>query len=150
MITSFIIEQILIIILLPFSFICLFLIYQINKLKKDYKKIKSKNILFEKYFNDLEENKFTNKENIHQENFIKFLSESRDWAYEYIETVQKGLNSFVDSVDSEINHFDNYGDTLSMVRPDYQAMSKISKSYKELKKLLPIEEKQWKTLYFQH
>ena len=133
-----------------FVFVYFLLVYKVILLKKEYIKIKNKNILFEKYFNAIQENKLMDEENIHKENFIKFLSESRDWAYEYIETVQKGLNSFVDSVDSEINHFDNYGDTLSMVRPDYQAMSKISKSYKELKKLLPIEEKQWKTLYFQH
>lgn len=125
-----------------FVFISFLLVYKIISLKKDYIKIKNKNILFEKYFQSIQENKFKNEENIHQENFIKFLSESRDWAYEYIETVQKGLNSFVDNVDSEINHFDSYGDTLSMVRPDYQAMKKISKSYKELKKLLPIEEKE--------
>jgi hypothetical protein len=125
-----------------FVFVYFLLVYKVILLKKEYIKIKNKNILFEKYFNAIQENKLMDEENIHKENFIKFLSESRDWAYEYIETVQKGLNSFVDSVDSEINHFDNYGDTLSMVRPDYQAMSKISKSYKELKKLLPIEEKQ--------
>jgi hypothetical protein len=141
MITSFIIEQTLIIMLLSFSFICLFLIYQINKLKKDYKKIKSKNILFEKYFNDLEEKKFTNKENIHQENFIKFLSESRDWAYEYIEDVQNGLESFVNAVDLDIKHFDTYGDTLSMVRPDYLAMKNISTAYKKLQQFLPEKTK---------
>ena len=133
-----------------FVFVYFLLVYKIISLKKEYIKIKNKNILFEKYFNTIQENKLIDEENIHKENFIKFLSESRDWAYEYIETVQKGLNDFIKNVDSEINHFDNYGNTLSMVRPDYQAMSKISKSYKELKKLLPIEEKQWKTLYFQH
>jgi hypothetical protein len=125
-----------------FVFVYFLLVYKIISLKKEYIKIKNKNILFEKYFNTIQENKLIDEENIHKENFIKFLSESRDWAYEYIETVQKGLNDFIKNVDSEINHFDNYGNTLSMVRPDYQAMSKISKSYKELKKLLPIEEKQ--------
>jgi hypothetical protein len=28
---------------------------------------------------------------IHKENFIKFLSDSRDWAFEYIETSQKTI-----------------------------------------------------------
>ena len=79
---------------------------------------------------------------VHKENFIKFLSDSRDWAYEYIETVQSGLNKFVSDVDADISHFDEYGDTLSMSRPDYNAMKNISNSYKELKKLLPVEEKQ--------
>jgi hypothetical protein len=106
-------------------------------LKKNYKIIKSKNILFEKYFNSIEDNKVKDEESIHKENFIRFLSESRDWAYEYIEEVQKGLNTFIDKVDSDINHFDTYGDTLSIVRPDYDAMKNISGAYKELKKLLP-------------
>ena len=79
---------------------------------------------------------------VHKENFIKFLSDSRDWAYEYIESVQSGLNKFVSDVDADISHFDEYGDVLSMSRPDYNAMKNISKSYKELKKLLPVEEKQ--------
>ena len=79
---------------------------------------------------------------VHKENFIKFLSDSRDWAYEYIETVQSGLNKFVSDVDADISHFDEYGDALSMSRPDYNAMKNISNSYKELKKLLPVEEKQ--------
>ena len=79
---------------------------------------------------------------VHKENFIKFLSDSRDWAYEYIETVQSGLNKFVSDVDADISHFDEYGDALSMSRPDYNAMRNISNSYKELKKLLPVEEKQ--------
>lgn len=79
---------------------------------------------------------------VHKENFIKFLSDSRDWAYEYIETVQSGLNKFVRDVDADISYFDEYGDALSISRPDYNAMKNISKSYKELKKLLPVEEKQ--------
>ena len=62
--------------------------YKINIITKEYIKIRDKNILFEKYFNSIEENNIKSEENIHKENFIKFLSESRDWAYEYIENVQ--------------------------------------------------------------
>ena len=79
---------------------------------------------------------------VDKENFIKFLSDSRDWAYEYIEDVQSGLSKFVDSVNADISYFDEYGDVLSVERPDYAAMKNISKAYKELKKLLPVEEKQ--------
>ena len=78
--------------------------------------------------------------NVHKESFIKFLSDSRDWAYEYIETVQSGLNKFVSDVDADISYFDEYGEALSMGRPDFAAMKNISTSYKELKKLLPKEE----------
>jgi hypothetical protein len=82
----------------------------------------------------------SNDELVHKENFIKFLSDSRDWAFEYIENVQSGLSKFVIDVDSHIEHFDKYGDVLSVERPDYAAMKQISKSYKELKQLLPTEE----------
>jgi hypothetical protein len=88
-------------------------------------------------------NKKDEKDNdVHKENFIKFLSDSRDWAYQYIEDVQSGLNKFVDSVDADIAYFDEYGEALSMARPDYAAMKNISKAYKDLKTLLPVEEKQ--------
>jgi hypothetical protein len=130
-------EIILAITVFLFSFFCLFLMYRINVIRKEYIKIQNKNILFEKYFNSIEENKLSSEENIHKENFIKFLSESRNWAYEYIEDVQNGLEGFVNAVDSDIKHFDFYGDTLSMVRPDYQAMKNISHAYKELKQFLP-------------
>ena len=131
------IEIILGTIIFLFSFLCLFLMYKINIITKEYVKIRNKNILFEKYFNSIEENKFHNEESIHKENFIKFLSESRDWAYEYIENVQSGLNKFVCDIDPLIEYFDEYGDVLSVERPDYSAMKQISKSYKELKQLLP-------------
>ena len=79
-------------------------------------------------------------ESIHKENFIKFLSDSRDWAFSYIENVQKGLTKFVNDVDADVSYFDEYGDALSMSRPDYPLMKNISKAYKESKTLLPEDE----------
>ena len=73
----------------------------------------------------------------HKESFIKFLSESRDWAFGYIEEVQTGLEKFIGDVDSHIKYFDEYSSVLSESRPDFLAMKQISKSYKELKMLLP-------------
>ena len=109
-------------------------------LKKRIKVLSISLVRVQDIFND---NKKDEKDNdVHKENFIKFLSDSRDWAYEYIESVQSGLNKFVDSVDADIAYFDEYGDVLSVERPDYAAMKNISKAYKELKNLLPIEEKQ--------
>lgn len=76
---------------------------------------------------------------VHKENFIKFLSDSRDWAYLYIEDVQKGLSKFVSEIEPEISYFDEYGEVGSAY-PHYHSMKKISQEYKELKKLLPEEE----------
>lgn len=80
---------------------------------------------------------------IHQENFLKFLSDSRDWAFNYIEEVQSGLNKFVGDVESEINYFKEYGDIISM-QPNYNSLKKITKAYDELIKLLPKEEEEVK------
>lgn len=82
----------------------------------------------------------SNDELVHKENFIKFLSDSRDWAFEYIEDVQDALNTFIDSVDNDIKYFDTYGDVLSTERPDYQSMKRISIAYKELIKIMPKQE----------
>jgi hypothetical protein len=76
---------------------------------------------------------------VHKENFIKFLSDSRDWAYIYIEDVQKGITKFVNEIEPEIAYFDEYG-LVGEAYPHYHSMKKISTEYKELKKLLPTEE----------
>jgi len=55
----------------------------------------------------LSNNKLDN--DVHKESFIKFLSDSRDSAFEYIEEVQAGISSFVKQVDPEISYFKEYG-----------------------------------------
>ena len=37
----------------------------------------------------------TSNQDEHTQNFIKFLSDSRDWAFEYIENVQRGIKKFM-------------------------------------------------------
>jgi hypothetical protein len=70
------------------------------------------------------------------EAFLKFVSDSRDWAYQYIDEVQEGLNKFITDIEPEIAYFKEYGDLGSMA-PNYYSMKKISTAYDELKKLLP-------------
>jgi len=77
--------------------------------------------------------------NVHQESFIKFLSDSRDSAFNYIEEVQSGISRFVEQVDPEISYFKEYGDIMAM-SPNYNSMSKIAIAYEDLVKLLPKEE----------
>lgn len=69
--------------------------------------------------------------------FLKFVSDSRDWAFEYIERVQEGLQSFISDVDPYIEYWDTYHSVMDS--PLDLGMSKISKSYKELKELLPSD-----------
>ena len=86
---------------------------------------------------------FKNDSDIHKENFIKFLSDSRDWAFAYIEEVQIGLAKFVNDVEPEINYFKEYGDLNSM-KPNYYSLKKITDAYEELTKLLPKQEEESK------
>jgi hypothetical protein len=75
---------------------------------------------------------------MHKENFIKFLSDSRDWAFDYIEEVQSGLDKFIKEVEPEIEYFDEHG-VVGSEYPNYYSMKKISQAYKDVKKLLPDE-----------
>ena len=72
------------------------------------------------------------------EDFLKFVSDSRDWAYQYIEEVQSGLKSFIDEVEPQIDYYDHYGAAVDgMVAPHDFALKKISSEFKKLKSLLP-------------
>jgi len=115
--------------------------YQLKKVSKDLSKLYLENKIMQEYIDITKSNDFIKKEDeiIHKENFIKFLSDSRDWAYEYIENVQDGLNRFINEVEPEINYFNEYGDTIAMA-PNYSSMKKISVEYEKLKSLLPAEE----------
>lgn len=77
-------------------------------------------------------------QDIHKESFIKFLSDSRDWAFDYIEEVQKGLQKFVSDLEPTINSFNKEEHKLKD-NPFYQDLQIISNSFQELKKLLPEE-----------
>jgi hypothetical protein len=70
------------------------------------------------------------------EDFLKFISDSREWAYTYIDEVQSSLNKFITDIEPEIKYFDEFG-IVGSAYPHYYSMKKISEAYKELKKLLP-------------
>ena len=73
------------------------------------------------------------------EAFLKFVSDSRDWAYQYIDDVQESLTKFITDIEPEIAYFDEYG-VVGTAYPLYHSMKKISSAYKELKKMLPDED----------
>ena len=53
---------------------------------------------------------------IHKENFIKFLSDSRDWAFEYIETSQKTIKEVSEELKSK--GLNNYSEKLLSLLPE--------------------------------
>lgn len=71
--------------------------------------------------------------------FLKFISESRDWAFKYIEEVQDGLKKFSGKVGPTIKYLETYGSTVET--PHDSSIKTISQAYKELEKLLPQDEK---------
>lgn len=86
------------------------------------------------------EQKHSQKDLEQTEGFVKFLSESRDWAFEYIETVQGGLNKFVEVAGPRLEYFDKYGRVVGS--PHSEGLEDILAAYRELQKLLPEENKQ--------
>jgi hypothetical protein len=111
-----------------------------SKLAKELSILYIDNISLKKFIDSEADKKLTNQD-IHNENFVKFLSDSRELAYAYIEDFQAGLNDFVSSVEPEINYFKEHGDLISM-SPNYYSLKKIVEEYDKLKKLLPEEEEQ--------
>jgi hypothetical protein len=93
-----------------------------------------KNILAEKLFESSARELL--KKETDSDAFLKFVSDSRDWAYQYIDEVQASLTKFINDIEPEIAYFDEYGEVGSAY-PHYHSMKKISGAYKELKKLLP-------------
>jgi len=84
-------------------------------------------------------NKLTTENDIDKDHLIKFLSESRDVSYKYIEEVQNKIKYFIDDLESEINFFKQYG-SLSQEYPHYNTLIKLSKHYEIFKNELPKDE----------
>jgi uncharacterized membrane protein len=72
--------------------------------------------------------------------FLKFVSESRDAAFQYIETVQSALKIFQKTVGKELNYFNTYGRTVDS--PHIAILDKILVAYEELQKVMPEEDKE--------
>jgi hypothetical protein len=108
---------------------------KLSKITQEFAKLYISNESLQEFVekNNIE---FKNDSEIHQENFIKFLSDSRDWAFKYIEEVQKGLESFMLNVEPELINFNKYKDNYKETEY-YNFMIKFLKEYDNLKKLMP-------------
>lgn len=67
------------------------------------------------------------------EDFLKFVTQSRDWAFEYIENAQSVIGVFVNNVDEVINNTNSKSSKAEYI----QALDRINQAYKEVKELLP-------------
>lgn len=68
--------------------------------------------------------------------FVKFISQSRDWAFEYIEEVQKALAEFDEEVAPRLEWATTYG-KLAGDTVHTDTINTISEAYDKLKTLLP-------------
>lgn len=67
--------------------------------------------------------------------FLKFVSESRDWAFSYIEDVQEKLTSFDDKIAEIVKYYSVYGPDMQGVHIDL--LKQVSEAVEELKSVLP-------------
>jgi len=70
------------------------------------------------------------------EGFLKFISQSRDWAFDYIEQVQTALLEFKNKIEPEILYAKTYG-TVSGQSPHTIIIDRISDAYDDLVKVMP-------------
>ena len=68
--------------------------------------------------------------------FLKFISQSRDWAFDYIEKVQAALLVFKNKVEPQILYAKTYG-TVSGESPHTIIIDRISDAYDDLVKVMP-------------
>jgi hypothetical protein len=74
------------------------------------------------------------------ESYVKFISESREWAYAYIETVQEKLKTFANKVEPQLNYFNTYG--TSVQGPHTILVKEFGEAYEELKTIMPQDNKE--------
>ena len=121
-----------------FALAYLFSLIKINKINKSFTKliISHKSL---QHFVDNNNIEFKNEDDIHKENFIKFLSDSRDWSFSYIEDVQTKINKMIIDLKPDVEYFEKFG-LLYDEHPSHQMLTNFVKSYKELQDLLPKED----------
>jgi hypothetical protein len=69
------------------------------------------------------------------EGFLNFISQSRDWAFEYIEDVQEAIAEFGKKIGPEIKYLRNYASVLGLTAT--KGIEKISEAYEQLLKVMP-------------
>lgn len=116
-------------------------VYKIRKMANAFADVLIKQVQLEAaHENYINIKSLTESDDVHTQSFIKFLSDSRDWAFEYIENVQTGIKKFISEVGPKIEYFDKYGSVIEGLTPSHDsALKTVSKEIQDLKKFLPEE-----------
>jgi Tfp pilus assembly protein PilE len=112
-------------------------LYRITKINQAFAKLFLSHESLQEFIakNNVE---FKNDSDIHKENFIKFLSDSRDWAYQYIEDVQKSIDNIVEKTADTVRYHKDFGSLA--IEPYATQITILVDAVEELKTLLPKEE----------
>jgi hypothetical protein len=70
--------------------------------------------------------------------FLKFVSDSRNWAFQYIEEVQAALSEFDKDIAPTLEWSNTFGQVLGETAQT-NALKRISEAYDKLKEVLPKE-----------
>ena len=120
------------------AFVTMF--FKLIKLKNNNIKIKLQVIdLIQR--NELLKTALDSKESGHvekTEGFLNFVTQSRDWAFEYIEDVQRVINKVLEDTESTIKYHNEF--SAMEIEPYATQIDTLTKAIEELKFLLPNEE----------
>jgi len=109
-------------------------LFRINKINKSFTKLLISHKSLQDFI-DSNNVEFKNESDIHKENFIKFLSDSRDWAYEYIEDVQKSIDNIIEKTAHTVKYHKDFGSLE--IEPYATQITILADAIEELKTLLP-------------
>jgi len=107
---------------------------RINKINKSFTKLLISHKSLQDFI-DSNNVEFKNESDIHKENFIKFLSDSRDWAYEYIEDVQNSIDGIIKKTEDTVKYHKDFGSLE--IEPYATQITILADAIEELKTLLP-------------
>jgi hypothetical protein len=86
------------------------------------------------------EQRLSDREELANESYLKFLTTSRDEAFAYIVDVQEKLDAFREKIEPQLKYFNTYG--RAVASPHTIMLEKIDSAYEELKTVLPQENKE--------
>lgn len=109
-----------------------------KKLKvQNVQEILNKTIIADKLMKEIEKNSNASLES--SDGFLKFITQSRDWAFKYIEDVQAELLSFKNTIEPKLQYAEKYI-SLGEKTPAMTTINEISMAYEKLKKIMPEED----------
>ena len=94
----------------------------------------NKNIIMAEYSNALQQ--IENMKLEKSDDFVRFLSNSRDWAFEYIEDAQEKISEFDKQIQEIVEWNRTYGSVIGDI-PHTSKIEEINLAYDKIRSLLP-------------